>query len=117
MIFPLDHLYRFAQAAQAKLMQGGRDFIVNSMLDAAQSTVRDNTGEMGFALNSLSKWIDTNEGWMKKSGMFSQDQMDVVKAIRDAPKTVTGKALAAQYDLSQTTVSNIRRWRSHKAVA
>jgi hypothetical protein len=41
---------------------------------------------------------------------------DVVRAIRAADKSVTGEALAAQFSMSRTAVSRIRRGESHKGI-
>jgi len=41
----------------------------------------------------------------------------VVQQIRNAPATVTGIELAAQFGLAMSTVSKIRRGESHKGVA
>lgn len=42
---------------------------------------------------------------------------EVVRAIRSAPPSVTGRALAARYGLARSTVSRIRIGQSHKVVA
>jgi hypothetical protein len=73
-----------AQAARVKLLQGARDFITNSLLDASGSSVRDITGRQGLILNKVSDFIENNLGWIKSSGLFNQDQIDVWKAIRDS---------------------------------
>lgn len=41
---------------------------------------------------------------------------DVVRAIRAADKSVTGEMLAAQFSMSRTAVSRIRRGESHKGI-
>ncbi len=75
-----------AQAAKVKLVQGARDYIVNSMLDAATSTVRDLSGEQGIILNRVSGFVDDNAAWIKKSGLFTQDQLDLLTNIGEAAK-------------------------------
>jgi len=92
-----------ALAAKVKLTQGARDYIVSSMLDSAGSTVRDLSGKQGIILNSVSDFIDTNEGWIKRSGMFTQDQLDLLRNIKEAakmgarPDNLTGGKGSASY--------------------
>jgi hypothetical protein len=73
-----------AFAARAELAQGTRDFIVNSMLDAASSTVRDQSDAQRMLMNRLSDWVDTNRPWMARSGVFNADQIALLDRIRDA---------------------------------
>ncbi len=73
-----------AFGARAELAQGYRNVIINSMLDAASSTERDLSGKPNIIMNRLSETIDSNRGWIQRSGAMSPAQMDVVDAIRDA---------------------------------
>ncbi len=77
-----------AQAARVELLQGARDFIVNSMLDDAESTVRDLNGQQNLMFNRVSDFIEKNTPWIKQSGLFNQDQLDLWKRIADAAKQV-----------------------------
>ena len=71
-----------AQAARAELAQGARDFIVNSMLDAATTTARDFTDAQRTSLNRISDWIDTNRDWIGRSKLFNTDQLGLLDDIR-----------------------------------
>lgn len=43
--------------------------------------------------------------------------LEVVQAIRKAPQSITGRALAVQFGIAEGTVSNIRLGKSHRGVA
>lgn len=73
-----------AFAARAELAQGTRDFIIHSMLDSAASNVRDQAGRQNVMMNALSDFIDTNMGWISRAKVFSPEQIDLLKDIRDA---------------------------------
>ena len=71
-----------AAAARDELTRGTRDFLIAKALDHASSTVLDQTGRPLVIANRLNDWIDTNEGWLKRSGIFEQPQLDLLDRIR-----------------------------------
>ena len=73
-----------ATAAREELTNGARDFIINKMLDSALSNTRDVTGSQNTLMARLSDWIDTNKGWISRSKLFNQDQLDMLDNIRKA---------------------------------
>lgn len=73
-----------AFGAKADLGTNARDMIISSMLDTATSVERGAAGEQHYLLNKLSDWIDTNRGWLDRSGLLSSDQADLLGRIRDA---------------------------------
>jgi hypothetical protein len=73
-----------AAAARDELAQANRDLIVHSMLDSAASNVRDQAGNQRLLMNKLSDWIDTNSGWLKRSGAMNQPQLDLLDRIKKA---------------------------------
>jgi hypothetical protein len=73
-----------ATAAREELTNGARDFIINKMLDAALSNTRDTTGAQNTLMARLSDWIDTNKGWVSRSRLFDQNQLDLLDNIRRA---------------------------------
>lgn len=77
-------------AARTQLLEGARDVITNSMLDAAASNVRDQAGAQSMLMNKLSDWIDTNRGWIGRSRLFTPAQIGLLDRIRE------GSILAAR---------------------
>ncbi len=77
-----------ANAARSELIQGTRDFIVNSMLDHAESATLDLSGEPNMIWNRVSGFVRRNAGWIKNSGLMNQDQLDLLDSIGEAAKQV-----------------------------
>jgi len=70
--------------ARTDLTQGARDFITNSFLDRTLSNVTG-VGNQGLQrLNQLQADIGRNRAWMRDSGLFSNDQMNLWDRIQQA---------------------------------
>jgi hypothetical protein len=73
-----------AASARNALASANRDFIVNTWLDSALSNTRDVSSGQNTIMNKLSDWIDTNKGWLTRSGQFNQDQISLMENIKEA---------------------------------
>ena len=69
---------RVARQAMEDLIDGSRDFIIRNMMDAAESSTLDRTANHRVIWHSLSRWIETNRDWIRRSGLFARSQLDAL---------------------------------------
>lgn len=109
---------QFQQAsgkARNELIQGARDFIIARARDAATGQTLDQAGEQLIRTNSLFGWLQTNKGWMQKSGLFNKAQVDLLDRLQQAAEMVSRQANGARVagsDIYRNLV-NDNRFMSH----
>ena len=70
------------------LVEGTRDFIMSKMLARVSGTARDDSGALRVQAAQLSKWVETNRDLLRRTGAFTDPQLDDIDALSRAGKMI-----------------------------